>query len=337
MGFCLYVASGVFIQDLRSDDSNSQTQTNLSFILSAMRAIGNRHSITQHFTAQVELDIESSGINKFYPSQFYPEDQLPREPRNLMVGVMSTEASDKPGGANPVCMPSSRVRSHNLPTPGSQRPLLGIFMSEPRLEPKNPLFESLYGVLPRSGTLGVVAAQSPSAGSSNGSSPNNLNGNFVDTQDALNTQTRTSSTPSGSGSVLASPATATVRPFATQYVSQPADVIDSQTSSYNQSTPGDGSINMQSFDDPSLGFALNTDSPGLSNTTRPTQYPYRGVDPSNHSESSYGMYPPTTNDQTEPPNPNGWVFDPKIPRDICPMPSVSGINLINVLRKLWRA
>lgn len=62
MGFCLYVAAGVFIQDQRSDEVHSQSITNLEFLLAAMKAIGNRHSITNHFTAQLELDIASSGI-----------------------------------------------------------------------------------------------------------------------------------------------------------------------------------------------------------------------------------------------------------------------------------
>ena len=62
MGFCLYVASGVFIQDQRSGDGSSQSKANLEFLLAAMKAIGNRHSITNHFTAQLELDIENSGI-----------------------------------------------------------------------------------------------------------------------------------------------------------------------------------------------------------------------------------------------------------------------------------
>ena len=62
MGFCLYVAAGVFIQDQRGNEGKPQSITNLEFLLAAMKAIGNRHSITNHFTAQLEIDIESSGI-----------------------------------------------------------------------------------------------------------------------------------------------------------------------------------------------------------------------------------------------------------------------------------
>ena len=63
MGFCLYVASGVFIQDL-VHKPNPQSKSNLEFLLAAMKAIGRRHSITRHFSAQVELDISGSGIDK---------------------------------------------------------------------------------------------------------------------------------------------------------------------------------------------------------------------------------------------------------------------------------
>ena len=66
MGFCLYVAGGVFIQDQKSDRRNANSMANLEFLLAAMSAIGNRHSITKHFTAQLELDIEGSGIIRPY-------------------------------------------------------------------------------------------------------------------------------------------------------------------------------------------------------------------------------------------------------------------------------
>jgi hypothetical protein len=77
MGFCLYVAAGVFIQDQRNDDAHPQSITNLEFVLAAMRAIGNRHPITNHFTAQLELDIESSGL-KVQP-------RLPNIPMNGII------------------------------------------------------------------------------------------------------------------------------------------------------------------------------------------------------------------------------------------------------------
>ena len=67
VGFCLYVAGGVFIQDQKSDERHPSSIPNLEFLLAAMKAIGNRHSITKHFTAQLELDIEGAGIKPNIP------------------------------------------------------------------------------------------------------------------------------------------------------------------------------------------------------------------------------------------------------------------------------
>jgi hypothetical protein len=62
-GFCLYVAGGVFLQDIRKHRSNPQSTSNLEFIVSAMKALGNRHSVTKHFSAQLEFDIENSNLD----------------------------------------------------------------------------------------------------------------------------------------------------------------------------------------------------------------------------------------------------------------------------------
>jgi len=80
MGLCLYVAAGVFIQDQRSDDRHAQSIPNLERILAALKAIGNRHPITKHFTAQLELDIESSGIRNH--STFTGKGGIPSTPMN---------------------------------------------------------------------------------------------------------------------------------------------------------------------------------------------------------------------------------------------------------------
>ncbi|KAM3082049.1 hypothetical protein ACMFMG_004504 [Clarireedia jacksonii] len=61
-GFCLYVAGGVFLHDIRKPNPNPQSTSNLDFILSVMKAFGNRHSVTQHFSAQLEFDIENSNL-----------------------------------------------------------------------------------------------------------------------------------------------------------------------------------------------------------------------------------------------------------------------------------
>jgi hypothetical protein len=61
-GFYLYAAASVFIQLIAAEDKYASSISNLEFLLAAMKAIGNRHSITRYFTTQLELDIENSGI-----------------------------------------------------------------------------------------------------------------------------------------------------------------------------------------------------------------------------------------------------------------------------------
>lgn len=68
MGFCLYVAGGVFVHDIKlGQPSAPNSPANLDFLLVAMKQIGKRHTITDHFTAQLEFDIEVAGIRNFVP------------------------------------------------------------------------------------------------------------------------------------------------------------------------------------------------------------------------------------------------------------------------------
>jgi len=51
MGFCLYVASGVFIQDLVNDTERVESRNSLEFLLAAMNAIGSK--VSQVFKVSV--------------------------------------------------------------------------------------------------------------------------------------------------------------------------------------------------------------------------------------------------------------------------------------------
>lgn len=62
IGFCLYVAAGVFVKDQKFGDSKPNVIANLEFLISAMKSIGTKHSVTNHFTAQIELDMMAAGI-----------------------------------------------------------------------------------------------------------------------------------------------------------------------------------------------------------------------------------------------------------------------------------
>jgi hypothetical protein len=101
MGFCLYVAGGILIQDLKSDHPRSQSVTNLEFLVLAMRAIGIRHSITNHFTAQLELDMTTAGVSDYIASaecpvsmQFYPT-KLP-VPMRIFGELNTSFATSRP-------------------------------------------------------------------------------------------------------------------------------------------------------------------------------------------------------------------------------------------------
>ncbi|RAL63640.1 hypothetical protein DID88_003683 [Monilinia fructigena] len=64
IGFCLYVASGVILQDVRKDNPNPQSASNLEFMVAAMKAVGKKHVIAKHFAAQLELEIGTRGIDR---------------------------------------------------------------------------------------------------------------------------------------------------------------------------------------------------------------------------------------------------------------------------------
>src|ERR1700709_625103 len=142
MGFCLYVASGVFIQDQRTNENNSQSRTNLEFLLSAMRALGSKHSIVQHFTAQVELDIESSGINKRHSPSLGADGN---EFQN-MIGILPGRSGASTADACDFIVSSNKPKASA--TAMAHRPM-GILLSEdPSPSPQNGYFGAMpLGIL----------------------------------------------------------------------------------------------------------------------------------------------------------------------------------------------
>ena len=91
MGFCLYAAATVFIQQEGEVEKCASNMSNLEFVLAAMKAIANRHSITTYFITQLQIEIEESGIlessdskmNKNPISGFMPERGAPKTIYNL--------------------------------------------------------------------------------------------------------------------------------------------------------------------------------------------------------------------------------------------------------------
>lgn len=279
-------------------------------------------SITQHFTAQVELDIEGNGLTVDCPSQTV---QTPGQVKGSMIGILPPEmhSSFESDAELRAFYLQSQTRAH--PVDPKQRPLLGIYMREQPAKPveSNALFEALYGVLPRSGTLAMV--DSPEKSSSNGSTYNYLNpsGNDslstydsnLDSRKSSNSGNQTSppdlnSTFTSASGSIAVPA-ATVCPFDAQYVRPSADTTD-PTSFYN------GGIETPLFTDPELQFDMNTDTSTLTNDVRPTQYPYRGADPSNYNDGPYSMFPNSSRTPNSTPitnRPNGPM--PSVEQSVC--------------------
>ena len=158
MGFCLYVAAGVFIQDNRSEDGSPQSITNLEFLVAAMRAIGHRHSITHHFTAQLEIDMESSGIK--FPTRHMPNISMngiipsrAGKPISTDDLLLLSELSYRDGGKN-VGLPELCSRMSNM-AKGIPDAASGAESTASKAE--NPAGEGVYrlstrhfcGVLPR--------------------------------------------------------------------------------------------------------------------------------------------------------------------------------------------
>jgi hypothetical protein len=272
VGFCLYIASRVFIQDLRHRQKSSSL-ANLEFIHSAMKAIGTRHAITEHFTAQVELDIEGNGISVGCSPQTSANG--PHQ-KSSMFGIMP----DMDVSPNRVDEVPSLYMQETMPSRlnPSKRPALGIYLRE-----KGAVFESIYGVLPRSGTLAVV--ESPENSSSNGSMSNNLNLNGSDSLPSLdsNHNSQNLSNPGNQTSSLdpnsmSATASGPIPPSVVCSCTVPHvnGTSEDNPSFFDGSMAGNG---LPLFENTELGFDMS-----------PIEYPYRGVNPSNLRNDSYSMF-----------------------------------------------
>lgn len=62
MSFCVYVAARVFVQYLKTRPKDQQMGSSLQFLLQAMGALRRKNPLTDSFLAQLDLDLESAGI-----------------------------------------------------------------------------------------------------------------------------------------------------------------------------------------------------------------------------------------------------------------------------------
>ena len=65
MAFCLYVAARVFVQSLKRKPEDQEIYSHLNLLLAAMRTLQRKNHLTESFLVQLNLDIESSGLDTF--------------------------------------------------------------------------------------------------------------------------------------------------------------------------------------------------------------------------------------------------------------------------------
>jgi hypothetical protein len=65
ISFCVYVAARVFVQYLKTRPNDQQMNSSLQFLLQAMHALRRKNPLTESFLVQLDLDLESAGIQNF--------------------------------------------------------------------------------------------------------------------------------------------------------------------------------------------------------------------------------------------------------------------------------
>lgn len=261
MGFCLYVAAGVFIQDQRRTNQNPHSKDNLEFIVAAMKAMGNRHTITQHFLAQVEIDVASSGINNRAYS--FPCDPYPgTTPTQVMEGLkLAGSADTNTMGIKDLFAYATKDQNLDF---WDQLPLPGILPHGTRTENREPGAEApveanLYSP---HGIFQAVCENDSPENTANTSSSNNA-GSPADNHNA----------------------NAFVSSFSEQQNSSTVPQNNAEGDTFY--LPGVA---------PFIAGKSDPNTPSQRNTNK-TQYPYRQVDPSNLSKAPYSVFPVDANDK----------------------------------------
>lgn len=72
ISFCVYVAARVFVQYLKTRPKDQQMHSSLQFLLTAMQALRRKNPLTESFLVQLDLDLESAGVQGFQPKPYQP-------------------------------------------------------------------------------------------------------------------------------------------------------------------------------------------------------------------------------------------------------------------------
>jgi hypothetical protein len=103
ISFCLYVSARVFVQYLKSRPKDTQIRSSLQFLLQAMQAIKRRNPLTESFLVQLDVDLESAGIENAGSLRLQAQNGQAQTTPNRSEGCpmehMHLQGSSGPAGA----------------------------------------------------------------------------------------------------------------------------------------------------------------------------------------------------------------------------------------------
>ncbi|KAF2832987.1 binuclear zinc transcription factor [Ophiobolus disseminans] len=83
ISFCVYVAARVFVQYLKTRPKDQQMNSSLQFLLQAMQALRRKNPLTESFLVQLDLDLESAGLQAFQTKPYTPPNNKVSPPQSL--------------------------------------------------------------------------------------------------------------------------------------------------------------------------------------------------------------------------------------------------------------
>jgi hypothetical protein len=232
---------------------------NLEFLLLAMRAIGARHPISNHFTAQLELDMDAAGINDAVPLPCPMPVFEKSNAQNIPTNGIFADRRDQ----------SMTVEDLTSPTTGSS---------------DHVTFTRVLEDLTNSN----IAAGFHKPGSANQNAHTFVHPvvpYFVREMNRREKELETDQNTlkgSGGGRTESAPA------WASQASGENGFQVSSDALSPFDQVPA------APMDDTPSSDSSSTNMQGTSSTMQPnsntTQYPFRNVDPSNYGSKSYGIF-----------------------------------------------
>jgi hypothetical protein len=99
ISFCVYVAARVFVQYLKTRPKDQQMNSSLQFLLQAMQALRRKNPLTESFLVQLDLDLESAGIEGLPQKPYQPVDpkvSMPPQTQGLSDNIGAQLESQYP-------------------------------------------------------------------------------------------------------------------------------------------------------------------------------------------------------------------------------------------------